>query len=79
MRLIKITRKSENPSITRDVSGEGSTASIAEDIGRNRSERSTTGRKKSTHIKSLYKIDTTNILFICGGAFKVLENIAKVD
>ena len=72
----KITRKSENPSITRDVSGEGvqqallkivegTIASVPPQGGRNHPQQ------------ELIQINTSNILFICGGAFEGLENIIK--
>lgn len=69
----KITRKSENTSITRDVSGEG-VQQAALKILRNCCKCSSAGRKK-TSAQDFIEIDTTNILFICGGAFDGLEKI----
>ena len=72
----KISRKSENASITRDVSGEGVQQALLKIIeGTITSLPSQGGRKHPT--QELTKMDTTNILFICGGAFSGLENIVS--
>jgi len=56
----KIGRKDENPSITRDVSGEGVSAGVAQDSGRHRRECSTQGGRKHPH-QEFTPVDTTNI------------------
>ena len=70
----KISRKSDNPSITRDVSGEGVQQALAENYGRYSCICSTSRRKKHPQ-QDFLQVDTTNILFICGGAFAGIDKI----
>ena len=72
----KITRKSENLSITRDVSGEGVQQALLKIIEGTVASVPPQGGRKHPH-QELLQINTANILFICGGAFEGLENIIK--
>ena len=72
----KITRKSENPSITRDVSGEGVQQALLKIIEGTVASVPPQGGRKHPH-QEMLQINTSNILFICGGAFEGLENIIK--
>ena len=72
----KITRKSENPSITRDVSGEGVQQALLKIVEGTIASVPPQGGRKHPQ-QELLQINTSNILFICGGAFEGLENIIK--